>query len=217
MKNVVIIGAGAHSAEIAGLIHDNNKYINKESQLKIKGYIDDNDENYRRYKFNEPLLSNLSDYIPEKDDYFLIGVSNIKARKACLEKLSNKNLKFTNFIHHTAIVYETAQIGEGNVICCFAKIGPNAIIGDLNSINSKTEIGHDCIVGSNNVFAGNIGIAGYSVVKNDNFFGMNSGVIPDISIGSENTIQAGMIVDKNIGDQTYIFHRFKEKVIAIPK
>jgi sugar O-acyltransferase (sialic acid O-acetyltransferase NeuD family) len=217
MKNVVIIGSGAHSAEIAGLIYDNNKYVDEDQQLNIKGYIDDSDKNWYRYKFKEPLLSNLSDYIPDEEDYFLMGVSNIDARKSCLNKLSSKNLKFTNFIHYTAIIYDTATIGTGNVICCFAKIGPNAVVGDLNSINSKTEIGHDCVVGSNNVFAGNVGIAGYSTLMDNNFFGMNSAVIPNVCIGIGNTIQAGMVVDKNIGDDSYFFHRFKEKVIAIPK
>jgi|ERR1035437_4679266 UDP-3-O-[3-hydroxymyristoyl] glucosamine N-acyltransferase len=217
MKKIIIIGAGAHSAEIAGLIYDNNKHVGEEEKLIIKGYLDDRDENWHRYKFKEPLLNNLADYIPEADDLFILGVSNVVSRKSCLVKLKNKELNYFNFIHYTAIVYETAQMGYGNVICCFSKIGPNAIIGNLNSINSKTEIGHDCIIGSNNVFAGNVGIAGFSLVGNDNFFGMNSSVIPERIIGSGNTIQAGVVVDRNIEDDSYFFHRFKEKVLAMPK
>jgi UDP-3-O-[3-hydroxymyristoyl] glucosamine N-acyltransferase len=217
MKRIIIIGAGAHSAEIAGLIYDNNKHVSEDEKLIIKGYLDDRNENWHRYKFKEPLLSNLSDYTPEPDDFFILGVSNIESRTSCLEKLKNKSLNYFNFIHYTAIVYETAQMGYGNVICCFSKIGPNAIIGNLNSINSKTEIGHDCVVGSNNVFAGNVGIAGFSSVGNDNFFGMNSSVIPGKKIGSKNIIQAGIVVDLNISDDSYFFHRFKEKVLAIPK
>lgn len=217
MKKVVIIGAGAHSAEIVGLIYDNNKHVKDSEQIKIKGYIDDKDENYFRYKFKEPLLDNLEGYVPEEDDYFILGVSNVNSRTLCLNKLKNREINFLNFIHYTAIVYETAEIGYGNVISCYSKIGPNAKVGNLNSINSRTEIGHDCVVGSNNVFAGSVGVAGYSTVGDNNFFSMYSAVIPDISIGSKNTIQAGMIVDKNIGDDTFFFHRFKEKVIAIPK
>jgi sugar O-acyltransferase (sialic acid O-acetyltransferase NeuD family) len=217
MKNIVIIGAGAHSAEIAGLIYDNNKHIGEEDRLIIKGYIDDADKNWYRYKFKEPLLSDLENYVPAHDDFFLLGVSNVDSRRMCLEKLKNKKLNYATFIHYTAIVYETSEMGYGNVICCFAKIGPNAVVGNLNSINSKTEIGHDCIIGSNNVFAGNVGIAGFSTVGDDNFFGMNSSVIPEMTIGSKNIIQAGIVVDKNIENDSYYFHRFKEKVLAIPK
>jgi carbonic anhydrase/acetyltransferase-like protein (isoleucine patch superfamily) len=217
MKKIIIIGAGAHSAEIAGLIYDNNKHVPEDEKFIIKGYLDDKDENWHRYKFKEPLLSNLIGYLPEADDYFLLGVSNVEARKRCLKKLENKNLNYVNFIHYTAIIYETATIGYGNDICCYSKIGPNAIIGNLNSLNSKTEIGHDCVIGSNNVFSGNVGIAGFSRVSDDNFFGMNSSVIPEKIIGSRNIIQAGMVIDKNIGDDSYLFYRFKEQVLAIPK
>lgn len=217
MKKIVIIGAGAHAAEIAGLIYDNNKHTAREDWFIIKGYLDDREENWIRYKFKEPLLSNLDDYTPEPDDNFILGVSNVNSRKKCLEKLKDKQLNYINFIHYTAIVYETAQIGNGNVICCFSKIGPNAKVGDINSINSKTEIGHDCVIGSNNVFSGNVGIAGFSTVGNDNFFGMNSAVIPEKTIGSRNVIQAGIVVDINIENDSYFFHRFKEKVLAIPK
>jgi UDP-3-O-[3-hydroxymyristoyl] glucosamine N-acyltransferase len=217
MKNVVIIGAGAHSAEIAGLIYDNNKHSGESDFINIRGYLDDKDENWHRYKFREPLLSALADYIPKPDEFFILGVSNVESRKLCLDKLKDKNLNYLNFIHYTAIIYETAEMGYGNVICCFSKIGPNALVGNLNSINSKTEIGHDCIIGSNNVFAGNVGVAGFSTVGNDNFFGMNSSVIPEKVIGSRNTIQAGIVVDRNIENDSYFFHRFKEKVLAIPK
>jgi carbonic anhydrase/acetyltransferase-like protein (isoleucine patch superfamily) len=217
MKKVVIIGAGAHSAEIAGLIYDNNKHVPEEERIIIKGYLDDRDENWFRYKYKEPLLSNLTDYKPSPDDLFILGVSNVESRKSCLNKLEGKNLTYTSFTHYTAIVYETALIGYGNIICCFCKIGPNAKIGNLNSINSKTEIGHDCIIGSNNVFAGNVGIAGFASVGDDNFFGMNSAVIPEKTIGSKNLIQAGIVVDRNIENESYFFHRFKEKILAIPK
>jgi sugar O-acyltransferase (sialic acid O-acetyltransferase NeuD family) len=217
MKNLVIIGAGAHAAEIAGLIYDNNKHVEDDQKFNIRGYIDDSDKNWHKYRFREPLLSNLNDFTPESDDCFVLGISNIESRKSCLEKLKDKKLNYVNFVHYTAIIYESSEMGYGNVICCFSKIGPNAVIGNLNSINSKTEIGHDCFIGSNNVFSGNIGIAGYSSVGDDNFFGMNSAVIPEKKIGSGNIIQAGVVVDINIENDSYFFHRFKEKVLAIPK
>ena len=217
MRKVIIIGAGAHAAEIAGLICDNNKHVKKAEKIVIKGYIDDNDENWFKYKFKEPLLSKISDYIPYDQDDFIMGVSNVKSRSLIIDKLKCKKIKYCNFIHHTAIIYESAIIGFGNVICCYAKVGPNAKLGNLNLLNSKTEIGHDCEIGFNNVFAGNVGIAGYSQVGNNNFFSMNSVVIPNMKVGSNNVIQAGIVVDRNIDNDSYYFHRFKEKVLAIPK
>ena len=38
-----------------------------------------------------------------------------------------------------------------------------------------------------------------------------------MKVGSNNVIQAGIVVDRNIDNDPYYFHRFKEKVLAIPK
>ena len=56
-----------------------------------------------------------------------------------------------------------------------------------------------------------------TVVGDDNLFGINSATIPGIKIGNRNKIAAGMVLDKNVEDDTVVFHRFKEKVMAIPK
>ena len=57
----------------------------------------------------------------------------------------------------------------------------------------------------------------FTSVGNDNLFGINSATIPGITIGSRNKIAAGMIVDQNVGDDSVVFYRFKEKVIAVPR
>ena len=52
-------------------------------------------------------------------------------------------------------------------------------------------------------------------VGNDNYFGIRATTIPYVAIGDHNIIQAGMVVDKSIGNDTTIFHRFKEKVMVL--
>ena len=50
-----------------------------------------------------------------------------------------------------------------------------------------------------------------------NLFGINSATIPSIKVGNNNKIAAGMVLDQNVGDDSVVFYRFKERVIAIPK
>ena len=52
---------------------------------------------------------------------------------------------------------------------------------------------------------------------NENLFGINSATIPGILIGNRNKIAAGMVLDQNVGDESVVFYRYKEKVIAYPK
>jgi UDP-3-O-[3-hydroxymyristoyl] glucosamine N-acyltransferase len=59
------------------------------------------------------------------------------------------------------------------------------------------------------------GFSGNVKIGNNNFFGIRSTVLPSVIIGSDNTIQAGMTIDKNISDNETIYYRFKEKVSII--
>ena len=71
------------------------------------------------------------------------------------------------------------------------------------------------VVGDYNFFATSL-LCGHNIVGDDNYFGIRGTTLPEISIGNRNVIQAGMIVDKNIENDTTIFYRYKEKLLAIP-
>lgn len=217
IKKIVIIGTGAVAAEITSNIEDTQ--FGEIAQIEIKGYLEyqQNVEGYyKKYDLQKPIIGDVDTYIPEEEDWFVIGAANIEFRKKLISTLKARSAKFATLIHHTAMVARTAKIGEGNVINPMCMIGPNANIGDFNILTSGTLISHDCVVGSNNAFSTAI-LCGHVKLGNDNSFGIRATVIPKVSIGNRNIIQAGMIVDKDVQDDTTVFHRFKEKVIAIPK
>jgi UDP-3-O-[3-hydroxymyristoyl] glucosamine N-acyltransferase len=57
-----------------------------------------------------------------------------------------------------------------------------------------------------------VGLAGHAQIGDENFFGIRSTVLPNIVVGNRNTVQAGMMVDSHVGDDTTVFYRFKEKL-----
>lgn len=214
---LIIVGSGAVAAEITSMIEDTD--YGDVSGIEIKGYLEYDynlEPYYSRYNYEKPVLGNLESYAPSTEDYFVIGVANVAFRKTVIDKLGRKGAQFVNLIHNTAIIARTANIGVGNIINPYCVIGPNARIGDFNLLTTGTIISHDCQVGSNNIFSTGL-LCGHVSIKDDNYFGIRGTVIPHISIGNRNTIQAGMILDKNISDDTTVFHRFKEKIFAIPR
>ena len=98
-----------------------------------------------------------------------------------------------------------------------ANIGPNVLVGDHTLINSRCSLGHDTKVGSYTFISPNVCFSGFTEVGDGNLFGINSATIPGIKVGNNNKIMAGMVLDKNVGNDEVVFFRFKEKVIAIPK
>ena len=93
-------------------------------------------------------------------------------------------------------------------------LGPNVDIGNFNLLTSQSIISHDSIVGNYNFFSTCL-LCGHTSVGNDNYCGIRSTMIPSIKIGDRNVIQAGMIIDKNVGNDTTVFYRYKEKVMVI--
>ena len=213
---IIIVGAGGHAAEIEDYLNysnDNQTHIGQ--MYNVVGYLDDNPESYKNYPFKAPYLGSIEDHIIEKDCYYIIAIANIKFRKPVIESLESKGAEFMSFIHPTATISRSAKIGKGVVIAPNVNIGPMVQIGDFNMINSRSSIAHDTKIGNYNFITPNVCFSGFTTIGDENMFGINSATIPNIKVGNKNTIAAGMILDKSIGDDTTVFHRFKEKVIVV--
>lgn len=219
MKKIIILGSGAVAAELTFYIEDNNSKVGYDEKIKIIGYIE-YDYNlelyYHKYKFEAPVICDIDSYKAGPEEEVLIAVSDINFRKKMIQLLLEKKAKIGSFIHHSVIIPKSANIGDGIIIYPFCIIEKYSIIGNYNLITSYSFISHDCIVGNNNFFSTS-GIAGTVTIGNDNYFGIRSTVIPHIEIGNNNIIQAGMVVNRSIKDDTTVFYRYKEQVLAIPK
>ena len=217
MIYLIIVGTGAVAAEVTSFIEGTNYFYNGES-IKIKGYLEFEEYRYlhEEYKYTAPILGDLNYYNIQEDDYFIVANANVTLRTKFVGILKNKGAKFINLIHPTAIISKTAQIGVGNILSPGCQIGPKAIVGDFNIMTSYSCISHDCKIGDFNSFSTCI-VCGHAVIGNNNSFYIRSTVVPNVTIGNNCIIQAGMVVDKNSPDNTTIFYRFKEKIIAIPK
>ena len=62
MKKLIIIGTGAHAAEIEQYIYDNNSIYN---EFEIIGYVSNSFESYLKYNFRHPFLGEFinNDYL----------------------------------------------------------------------------------------------------------------------------------------------------------
>ena len=219
MRNVIILGTGGCAAEVTFYIEDHNSKVPEGERLNIIGFIEYAEQvkdYYEKYNFKAPVLCDIDEYQPKPDEEVIIAVMNIEFKQKMIKALIDKNAKIGSFIHHSVVMPKNLDIGEGNIVFPFCILEEYATIGNYNLLTSYCFISHDCVVGDNNFFSV-AGVAGSVKVGNNNYFGLRSLVIPGIEVGNNNVIQAGMIIDKNVKDDTTVFYRFKEKVMAIPK
>ena len=212
MRNVVIVGTGGCASEVTFFIQDNNSKASTEEQINILGYLE-YEENlekcYNRYNFIAPVLGDIDNYIPDSNHELILALGDIDFRE-------NKKAKIGSFIHSSCIIPKSTDLGKGIIMFPFCVIEDYAVIGNYNILTTYSFISHDCIIGENNFFS-STGIAGNVKVGNNNYFGIRSTVVPGVEIGNHNIIQAGMTIDKNLKDDTTVFYRYKERVLAIPK
>lgn len=202
-KNLIIIATGSVAAEITSYIEDSS--LSK--ILNIKGYLEYDyniEKYYNRFNFQAPILGDIDSYIPQENDYFVLGVADISFRKKIISTLKAKEAKFYTLIHPNAVIASSAMIGEGCVIAPFVTIGPYVQLGNFNHLTSYSFISHECKVGDNNVFS-TAGICGRVEIGDDNMFYIRSTVIPDIKIGNRIVLTAGSVMMRNAkGPQTFI-------------
>jgi acetyltransferase-like isoleucine patch superfamily enzyme len=215
--NIIIVGSGAVAAELTSYIADHNNHVDHGGQFNILGYLDSKEnipKYWSKYKLEKPVIGEADTFQPKDDHHFIIGISDLLFRQEMMGVLASKGAKIVGFVHYNNIIANSASIGSGNIMYPYCIVGPNTIIGDHNLITAYSFISHDCKVGNSN-FLSTAGLSGNVKIGNNNYFGIRSTVLPGVSIGNQNTIQAGMIVDKDVLDNSVVFHRFKEKVIAI--
>jgi len=213
MKNIIIIGCGSHASEIVDYI----EYINKQSTVKqfnIIGLIDNIDTHYLHYNYNYKFLGDIDHHAIDASVYYVLGIGNLLIRNKVLEEFKSKKATFTGIIHPTALISNSAEIGEGTIISHNVSVGPKAKIGSFNVINSRCTIGHDSEIGDNNFLSPQVVVGGYATIKNSNFLGTNSCVLPEVNIESNNKIMAGMTVTSNVNNNETVFFRYKEKLVV---
>lgn len=216
MKDIIIVGSGGHGAELGDYIQYGNR-TGKGESYNIIGYLDDNPDNYYRYSFRAPLLGSIRKHEIRSDCDYLIGIANLKYRRPIVEDFLEKGAGFITYIHPESFISDSAEIGSGAVISYHCNIGPNARIGEFSLVNARASISHDCEIGDYNFIGPNVCFSGFTSVGDENLFGINSATIPGTKIGSRNKIAAGMTLDKNVENDSTVFYKIKERVIAVPK
>ena len=216
MTDVIIIGAGGHAAEIDEYIKY-NKNTKGVDEFNVIGFLDDNPDSYKNYRFSAPFLGGVQDHNVIQDHHYIIAIAGLKSRIKIVESFIKEGASFSAVIHKSAYISDSAVIEEGSIIGPNVNLGPNVRVGRFSLINARCSLGHDSIVGNYNFVSPNVCFSGFTKVGNENLFGINSATIPGIKVGDRNKIAAGMILDQNIGDDTVVFYRYKEKIIAVPK
>lgn len=190
-KDLVIVGAGGCGREVLQWA----KAVNKVTPTwNIKGFIDDTADALKDKNIDVSVLSGIDEYEICENDVFVCCIGNSSVRRAVTEKLKNKGAIFTNIVHPTAVIAQTAKIGEGVILYPFSLVSDNAVIGAGAIVNMYSSIAHDAVLGEYCTISAHCDVTGACKLGDNVFMGTTSNIIPRVQIGDDVYICAGSTV-----------------------
>lgn len=203
-EKVVIIGGKGTAVVIAEQIYDAHARFGKD--IEVIGFAFD-DPAYKDGINGWPVLCGTREaYDMFKTDesvkfvFALYRSDVLKERIALRDSLNIPIERFLSFVHPTAYIAKSAQLGFGNIILANCAINNNVVMGNFNTMNTNSLIGHDTHIGNNNFIAAHTCIGSGLKIGNGNFTGLNCSMKNFVQMGDYNLIGMASNVVKDVTD-----------------
>lgn len=183
-----MVGFGGHAKSVADCIERQRKY-------KIIGYTD-----LEMHNSKYPYLGTdavLKSYYDRGIGNAVVGLGYMgkgSVRKRLYEQLRTIGYTMPIIIDPSAVISDTAQIGEGSFIGKGVIVNAEAKIGKMTIINTKALVEHECIIGDFTHVAVAAVLCGQVEVGDEVFIGANATIIQNMRIPSNAVIPAGETV-----------------------
>lgn len=188
MFPLYIYGAGGHGRVVF--------YTFVSQGLKVTGFIDDKECGS---VCGVPVLNFQG--LPEPYSCSIhVAIGNNEIRQKKQAELLNLGILPETAIHECSVMYPSAEIRAGSLLCAGAILGPNALIGKCCIINHNAVVDHDCIVGDFSHVAPLVVLGGGVRVGEFCLVGAGAVVLPGVHIGKRVTVGAGAVVVSDIPD-----------------
>ncbi|TDF93490.1 acetyltransferase [Paenibacillus piri] len=192
---ILVIGGGGHARVlIDGMLLQGRTiigYTEMDTGAKREAILGvpfvGGDDCIHRYSPHELLLVN--------------GIGSIgspERRRKIFESFKSKGYSFYSFVHPSAILAPTAQLGEGVQIMAGAIVQTGSSIGDNTILNTKASVDHDCNIGNHVHLAPGTTLSGSVHVEDGVHIGTGATVIQQIHIYKNSIIGAGSVVVKDV-------------------
>lgn len=203
MKDLIIVGAGGFGREAYHLAKTIGNW-------NIIGFIDDNPYALKGYKCEAKIVGSIKDWTPTENEEFAMGIASPKGKESIANYLKTKGANFVSLIHPRAMVYDTAEIGEGCIIGGMSNIGDCAKLGNFVNVAGSI-VGQDSIVGDFSTTTAYVNIASAHIGQRV-FIGSHSVILNSKKIGDDAYICAGSVVISNVKPGTKVFGNPAKKI-----
>lgn len=178
-----LFGASGHAKVILDIL--------EASKITVEALVDDNEAIKELSGYS--VFHGRTDISP-----VIVSIGANAIRKKIVNKLTGI---FGRAIHPSAIISETASIGEGSVVMQGAIIQADTKVGKHCIINTGASVDHECLISDYVHLSPHSTICGNVTIGEGSWVGAGTVIIPGIRIGKWSVIGAGSVVTKDIPDK----------------
>lgn len=215
--DLIVIGAGGSSREIAGAIADINR---SQDKWHLLGFLDDDPAKAGCMVDGLPVLGSLESAAQYPQASFVIGVASYKdpaTRKRIVERLQLPPERFAAVIHPSASISALARIGHGTVVLQGVVITSATVIGNHVLISPGAILAHDVSVADYVSIAPGAVITGGVVIEESAYIGAGAVIAPGVVVGSEALAGIGSTVTGDVSPGSTVFGNPAKAINAVGK
>jgi acetyltransferase EpsM len=198
MEDLIILGAGGTSREIADTVGDVNRI---ERRWNLLGFLDDDAAKHGKTVGGLPVLGAVDCARQYAAARFIIGVAPAGdpwRRRWIVERLALTRERFATIIHPSATVSRSATIGVGTAILYNSVVTTDVVIGDHVIIQYNATISHDAVIGDFVTMAPGSLIAGSVRLCAGAYLGAGCQVINDVTVNEAAVVGLGAVVIRDV-------------------
>lgn len=190
-RPLVILGGGAHSREIVGIVADINRLT---PTFELLGVLaDDRWDAAPLDALGVRCIGAVAELGTMEVDY-VIGIGDSKARRRLDDFASSCGRQAASLVHPTATVGLRVTCGPGFIAFPGARVTTEVTFGRHVHLNLNATVSHDCTIDSYVTLSPGVALAGRVTVGAGATFGVNASVLPGVTVGPDATVGAGAVV-----------------------
>ena len=201
LKNLVILGAGAHGKVLVDLVQQMPGF-------RLVGLLDDDPAKIGTSVLGSPVpgpiqqLQSLSRQAHISS--VTLGTGDNCVRSNWFDAVQKAKLEAATLVHPSAVISRHVKLGVGVVVLAGVVVNAGAVIGDNVCLNTGCRIDHDCRLGKHShvfpsaTLTGGVEVGPYATV------GAGAVVHPYRKIGRKAYVGAGAVVTADVGDNEVV-------------
>jgi sugar O-acyltransferase (sialic acid O-acetyltransferase NeuD family) len=200
MDELIIIGAGASSQQIACAVLDINRC---KPQWSLLGFLDDDPMLQGRAIGGVPVLGPIDAAARYSGRSFIIGVANAKdptVRRRIFERARLDRNRFATLLHPSANVSPRATIGVGTALLQNVVITQNTQVGDHVIVLHNTSIGHDVVIEDFVTIASGAVVTGWVRLRAGCYVGAGAAINNGRVVNGGATVGLGSVVVHDVAE-----------------